>query len=58
LYFESVGAAQERAAVKLFGWKRELVTRAINGLVKKRVLIEAEYPKQKGPWLALSELIK
>jgi len=58
LYFESVGAAQERDAVKLFGWKKELVTRAINGLVKKRVLIEAEYPKQKGTWLALSKLVK
>jgi hypothetical protein len=58
LYFESVGAAQERDAVKLFGWKKELVTRAINGLVKKRVLVEAEHPKQKGKWLALSGLVK
>ncbi len=58
LYFESVGAAQERDAVKLFGWKRELITRAITGLVKKRVLVEAEYPKQKGTWLVLSKLVK
>jgi len=58
LYFESVGAAQERDAVKLFGWKRELITRAITGLVKKRVLVEAEHPKQKGTWLALSKLVK
>jgi len=58
LYFESVGAAQERDAVKLFGWKKELVTRAITGLVKKRTLVEAEHPKQKGIWLALSKLVK
>ncbi len=58
LYFESVGAAQERDAVKLFGWKRELITRAITGLVKKHVLVEAEYPKQKGTWLVLSKLVK
>jgi len=58
LFFESVGAAQERDAVKLFGWKRELVTRAITGLVKKRVLVESEHPKQKGMWLALSKLVK
>jgi len=58
LYFESAGAAQERDAVKLFGWKKELVTRAISGLVKKRLLVEAEHPKQKGAWLALSKLIK
>lgn len=58
LYFESVGAAQERDAVKLFGWKKELVTRAIAGLIKKRVVVEAEHPKQKGVWLALPKLCK
>lgn len=58
LYFESVGAAQERDAVKLFGWKKELVTRAIAGLVKKRAVVETEHPKQKGVWLALPKLCK
>jgi hypothetical protein len=58
LYFQSVGAAQERDAVKLFGWKRELVTRAIVGLVAKRVLVEVEHPKQKGSWIALHGLAK
>jgi hypothetical protein len=57
LYFESVGVAQERDAIKLFGWKKELVTKAIAGLVKKRVLSEAEHPKQKGNWYSLSNLI-
>jgi hypothetical protein len=58
LYFNMVGAAQEKDAVKLFGWKKELVTRAIAGLVKKRVLVEAEHPKFKGTWLALPKLVK
>ncbi len=58
LYFESVGAAREGDAVKLFGWKRELVTRSIAGLVKKRALVEAEHPKFQGAWLALSSLVK
>lgn len=58
VYFESVGAAQERDAVKLFGWKRELVTRAISGLVKRRFLVEAEHPELKGTWYALPKLVK
>ena len=56
LYFESVGAAQEKDAVKLFRWKKELVTRTITGLVKKRTLVEAEHPKHKGVWYTLSKL--
>jgi len=56
LYIESVGAAQERDAVKLFGWKKELVTRAIVRLVEKRVLVEAEHPQHKGIWYTLSKL--
>jgi len=58
LYFESVGAAQEKDAAKLFRWKKELVTRTITGLVKKRIIVEAEHPKQKGTWLVLTKLIK
>ncbi len=58
LYFESVGAAQERDAVKLFGWKKDLVTRAIAGLSRKRVVVETEHPKFKGIWLALPKLCK
>ena len=57
LYFESVGAAQESDANKLFGWKKELTARTINGLVEKRKLVESEHPEQKGKWLALSKLI-
>jgi hypothetical protein len=56
LYFESVGAAQEKDAVKLFGWKKDSVTKAIVGLVENRTLVEAEHPKQKGKWYTLRKL--
>ena len=56
LYFESVGAATESDAAKLFGWKKELLARAIAGLVQKKFIIESEHPKQKGKWLALPKL--
>ena len=58
LYFESVGAAQERDLNKLFGWQKELAARAIVGLVEKRQLVESEHPKEKGKWFALPELSK
>jgi len=58
LYFTSVGAAQERDAVKLFRWNKKLVARTIVRLVEKRVLVEVEHPKHKGIWYALSKLVK
>jgi len=57
LYFKSVGAAQERDVNKLFRWQKELTARAISGLVEKRKLVETEYPKQKGEWFALPEVL-
>jgi hypothetical protein len=56
LYFESVGAAQERDVSKLFGWQKELITRTLTSLVEKRKLVETEHPKEKGQWFALIEL--
>lgn len=56
LYFNSVGAAQEREAAKLFGWRRELITRTIAGLVEQRKLIRTEHPKENGEWFALPGL--
>jgi len=56
LYFESVGAAQERDVNKLFGWQKELLNRTISGLVEKGQLTEADYPKEKGKWFALRDL--
>jgi winged helix DNA-binding protein len=56
LYFESVGAAQERDLQKLFGWQSELTKRTIAGLVAKGKLMEVDHPTQKGAWLALINL--
>ena len=56
LYFESVGAAQERDLNKLFGWQKDLAARTITSLVEKRQLVESEHPKEKGNWLALPRL--
>ncbi len=58
LYFESIGAATESDAAKLFGWKKELLARAIAGLVQKKFIVESEHPKQKGKWLALPKCTK
>ena len=56
LYFDSVGAAQERDVNKLFGWQKELTARKITSLVEKRKLVRSEHPQQKGEWLSLPEL--
>ncbi|RPJ20816.1 MAG: hypothetical protein EHM33_27645 [Chloroflexi bacterium] len=56
LYFNSVGAAQERDVNKLFGWQKELTARTITGLIEKRKLVRTEHPKEKGEWLVLPEL--
>ena len=56
LYFESLGAATESDAAKLFGWNKELLARAIAGLVQKKFIVESEHPKQKGKWLAVKKL--
>lgn len=56
LYFNSVGASTEGNAAKLFGWRRELIARTINGLVEKRKLAHTEHPDQKVEWFSLPEL--
>ena len=56
LYFESVGAAQERDVLKLFGWQKELTARSLAGLVEKQKLIQLGHPKEKGEWYALPHL--
>jgi hypothetical protein len=56
LYFESVGAAQERDVNKLFGWPKDLTARTIASLVEKHKLFETEHPKEKGEWFALPGL--
>jgi Winged helix DNA-binding domain len=56
LYFDSVGAAQEGDAAKLFGWRKELIARTISGLVTKRKLVHVEHPNHKGDWFSLPEV--
>jgi hypothetical protein len=56
LYFESVGAAQERDVQKLFGWPSELTKRTIAGLIEKGKISEVDHPAQKGEWMALTKL--
>jgi hypothetical protein len=58
LYFESVGAAQARDALKLFGWGADLTVRALTRLVESGKLVEASHPSQKGEWFVLSKLSK
>jgi hypothetical protein len=57
-YFEAVGAVQVRDVNRLFGWGNELTVRAIDRLAVSGKLMTAEHPKQKGEWLALTDLCK
>lgn len=56
LYFDSVGAAQDRDVHKLFGWHRDLSSRTIASLVEKGRLVETEHPQAKGNWFSLPGL--
>jgi hypothetical protein len=58
LYFESVGAAPQRDVEKLFGWRKELISRTLNRLVEKHVLEPTKHPSEKGEWFALQGLSK
>ena len=58
LYFESLGAAQERDVLKLFGWQKDLTARTIATFVEKGKLVETGHPKEKGAWLSLPGLVK
>lgn len=59
LYFRSVGAAQRRDLVKLFGgWPPELAARTLDRLVQGGVVVnDVAHPAFKGEWLALPELV-
>jgi len=58
LYFASVGAAQLRDVVKLFGWKKEIAERTVNKLVEKGAIKKASHPKHEGEWLATRGVCK
>ena len=58
LYFLSVGAAQQRDVMKLFGWKSPVADRVINELVGTEKLDRGlslnDHP---GEWIALTDLV-
>lgn len=56
MYFNSVGAAQERDVQKLFGWHRDLSSRALLSLIEKGKLVGTEHPQEKGNWFSLPGL--
>ena len=58
LYFQSVGAAQQRDVEKLFGWRKELIARTLSRLVENHKLVQTENPGEKGEWFALPGLSK
>jgi hypothetical protein len=59
LYLASVGAAQIRDVVRLFGWPLELTQRTVNGLVKNGLVRnDPSHPQMIGEWIALPELIE
>jgi hypothetical protein len=58
-YFQSVGAATAAAATKLFGWRAEDATRALEKLKQAgRLVDEVEIPGEKHAHWALPELIR
>jgi hypothetical protein len=56
LYFLSVGAAQTRDVLKLFGWGNDLTERTLSRMRENKKIIGVDHPKQKGEWLVLPDL--
>jgi hypothetical protein len=57
-YFRSLGAAQARDVVKLFGWKPAEVEQAIDRLAQAGALRRAvEVEGRQGQWMALADLL-
>lgn len=58
LYLASVGAAQVRDVIRLFGWTPELAQRTVTWLVQKGFVKDGlSHPQMNGEWLGLPELI-
>lgn len=59
LFFRSVGAAQTRDLVKLFGWSAEITGRVLARLLKNGLIAGDVTRKDlNGAWYALKELVK
>jgi hypothetical protein len=58
LYFRSVGAAQMKDVLKLFGWGPEITSRAVKRLLDSGMLTgDLILAGQPGEWFALAELV-
>lgn len=58
LYFRSVGAAQLRDVMKLFGWKKKIVEQTLQSLLSDNFLISnLTLENEMGDWLCLQELV-
>jgi len=58
VFFHSVGTAQLRDLIKLFGWRPVQAERTVNQLVQDGMLVgDLELDKNQGKWLALRELV-
>ena len=57
-YFRSVGAAQLRDVVLLFGWSRREAERALDAMVQTGMLVPgAAWDGKKGDWLGIPDVI-
>jgi hypothetical protein len=57
-YFRSIGAAQIKDLIKLFGWKYRLAEKIVNQLLQMGLIRAGlELENKPGTWLALGELV-
>lgn len=58
MYFRSVGAAQLRDLMRLFGWKKDPAVKAIQALVDSGIIVNnMGMENQSGEWFCLKDLI-
>lgn len=56
VYFNLVGAAQLRDAVKLFGWSNEMTKRVVGKLMEKGLVEWSRHPKASGEWISIKKV--
>lgn len=58
VYLASVGAAQMREVVRLFGWPPELTQRTVTWLVRNGIIKDGlSHPQMSGEWMGVPELV-
>lgn len=58
LYLVSVGTAQIRDIVRLFGWSPDLIHRTVSWLVRNGIVNDGlSHPQMSGEWLGLPEIV-